>query len=317
MWMPVLKSLSGFAALYAGGELLVYGSVGIARRLRIPLMLIGLTVVSMATSMPEIMVAIRSALDGVPDLAVGNVVGTNIVNIYLILAIAALIMPIVIDKRAIRHNLVIMIGASGLLLTVGLLFGEVGFATGIVFLTALVGYYVYSYYHAQATDEHPDEVLDDIKDVSSLFIGLLYTVIGVAALTLGAHWLVDGARTIADLYGVSQVVIGLTVVAIGTSLPELTLCVIGAMRGHSEIAFGNIVGSHTINILAVLGVAAMIRPIPINPTLVRFDIPLLFILTILLAIILEWRGKLTRAIAVLFLGIYVAFVASTLLIIVR
>jgi len=307
---PYLQILGGIVALYAGGELMMHGAVSVSKKMRIPQILIGLTIVSIATSMPEIMVAIRSSLQGIPDLAVGSVVGTNIVNVYLILALSALIMPIVVDKIAIRENLFIMIAASASLLGVGFFFGEIGKLAGLLFLGALIAYYIYSYRHAQ-NHQDCEEVVDDIAQVSSLWMALLFVALSALALTFGSNWLVDGASAIAQKFGVTEAVIGLTIVAFGTSLPELTLCVIGAVRGHSEIAFGNIVGSSIINIFAVLGIAAMIKPIPINPSIMRFDIPLLFILTLLLAIILKWRGKLSRPTAVVFLVIYASYLAYT------
>lgn len=297
--------------MYIGGELFMKGAVTISKRLRIPPLLIGLTIASLATSMPEIMVGISSSLEGVPDLAVGSVVGTNIVNVFLILALAALIMPIVVDRVAIRQNLIMMIIASTALFFVGVLAGQIDRFIGALFLIALVGYYLYSYYHALNKDEHPEEVLDDIKDFSSIGLALLFIFFAVIALFLGSDWLVIGASSIATQFGLTEAVIGLTIVAFGTSLPELTLCVIGALRGHSEIAFGNIVGSHIINIFAVLGIASMIKPIPINPSLTRFDIPLLLFLTLVLAVVLEWRGKLNRTTAVVFLLIYISYIIVT------
>ena len=308
--LSYLLIIGGIAALYAGGELMMYGAVSISKKMKIPQILIGLTIVSLATSMPEIMVAIRSSLQGIPDLAVGSVVGTNIVNVYLILALAALIMPIVVDRIAIRENLFIMILASTSLLGVSLVFGEIGRWAGILFLSALAGYYIFSYYHAQ-NHQDCEEVVDDIAPVSSLWVAILLVGLSVVALTFGSNWLVDGASAIAESFGVTEAVIGLTIVAFGTSLPELTLCVIGAVRGHSEIAFGNIVGSSIINIFAVLGMASLIKPIPLNPALIKFDIPLLFVLTLLLAIVLEWRGKLGRPTALVFLLIYATYLTYT------
>ncbi|MCL2491986.1 MAG: calcium/sodium antiporter, partial [Coriobacteriia bacterium] len=299
--MSYILILGGFVALYIGGELFMSGAVSISQKLRIPPLIIGLTIASIATSTPEIMVAIRSAFEDMPDLAAGSVVGTNVVNVYLILALAALIMPIVVDRVAIRANLLFMIIASSALLVAGLLFGEIGRIAGIVFLLILAGYYIHSYYHARTFDEHPEEVIGDIRTVSTLWAALLLIAIAIVFLTAGSHWLVDGASAIAQQFGLSEAVIGLTIVAFGTSLPELTLCVIGALRGHSSLAFGNIVGSHIINILAVLGVTSIIKPIALSPLLVRYDIPLLLILTLLLALVLELRGKIGRITAVLFL----------------
>lgn len=262
MITSVLLVLGGLVCLTAGAEGLVRGASSLARRVGLSPLIIGLTVVAYGTSAPEGVVSVQAALEGAPDLALGNVVGSNISNVGLILGTTALLYPIRGDAQAVRLDIPIMIGVSALLL--GLLGdGVIGRLNGIVLVLGAIGYTVIrvwgSWEESQTTVRQAfDEAVPDRHGWvwEGLFAGG-----GLALLVLGARWLVNGAVTIAEVFGLPTAVIGLTVVAVGTSLPELATSVVAALRGHADLALGNVVGSNIVNVLGVLGVTACVQPI--------------------------------------------------------
>lgn len=262
MLVPLLWMLGGFVCLTFGADGLVRGASSVARRLGLSPLLIGLTVVSYGTSTPELVVSLRAALGGASDVALGNVVGSNISNIGLILGSTALLCPIRGTAKAVRVDVPFMIGVSGLVL--GLLADNViGRLNGVVLVVGAVAYTVVRVWGGQE-EEQPavrDEFDTEVPVQQGWGWDLLYGLGGLALLVVGARFLVDGAVSIAEGMGLSSVVIGLTVVAIGTSLPELATSLAAALRGHADLALGNVVGSNIVNILAILGITACVRPI--------------------------------------------------------
>jgi len=248
--------VSGFIILTLGAEALVRGASAIALRLGIAPLIIGLTIVAFGTSAPELAVSIKSALAGNSGIALGNVVGSNIVNIGLILAVTALIRPIQVQSQMVKRDIPIMIAAS-ILVWLLLLDGDVSFLDGLILFSLLVGYLVFSYKSASSSTEELD--LDERPQ--SPFISILLIVIGIAMLVGGGILFVDGAIDLAKHFGLSEVVIGLTIVAIGTSMPELVTSVMAALKGQSDIAIGNVVGSNIFNLLGILGATALIHPV--------------------------------------------------------
>jgi len=278
--LPALSVLSGLAVLVSGGEALVRGASALAAAARISPLVIGLTVVAFGTSAPELAVTSRAAFTGSADLAIGNVVGSNIANVLLILGLSALVAPLVVSTRLIRFDVPLVICASILMLLLGL-DHSIGSRDGTLFLGLLTAYVLWSIRVGR----------EEREDVQASFAGaipagerrgrvtrqIVLVLLGLGLLAIGAHWLVGGAVQIARLLGVQELVIGLTVVAVGTSLPELVTSIMAALRGERELAVGNVIGSNLFNILGVLGMAAVLAPegIPVSPAALSLDIPIM------------------------------------------
>lgn len=310
--LTILLLIVGFALLVKGADLLVDGSSSIAKRLGISDLVIGLTIVAFGTSTPELLVNLIARFKGNSEIAIGNILGSNIANILLILGISAMIYPLEIKKstswKEIPMNLlataVLFLMANDVLIDKmpNSLLSRID---GLILLGFFLIFLVYTIGLAKA--EHESEV--GVKK-HSLPIALLMTFGGLAALTLGGKWVVDGAVAVARLWGVSESLIGLTIVAVGTSLPELATSAVAAYKHKSDIAIGNIVGSNLFNVFWILGISAVIRPLPINVS-TNFDIAVCFAATLLLFIFCftTKRGQLNRREGVIFLVCYIAYVA--------
>ncbi|WP_407318696.1 calcium/sodium antiporter [Isoptericola halotolerans] len=330
----VLLLLAGFVLLVGGGEALVRGAASLARTMGMSALVVGLTVVSFATSSPELAVSAGAALSGSPGLAVGNVVGSNIANILLVLGLSALVVPLVVTSRVVRTDVPVMIALSALTLLLAL-DGTISTVDGVVLLALLVAYVVVTVVRSRRsrTDRPPPAAASDAAPDSggpggtrapsrlrstrarSVLVDVVLVAVGVALLVVGAQVLVRSATQIASTFGVSDLVIGLTVVAVGTSLPELATSVIAVRRGEGDLAVGNIVGSNIFNIGAVLGLTAVIAPdgIGVDPAAVHFDLPLMVAVALALLpvaftgqVIKRWEGALL-------VTLYVAYVAFVLL----
>ena len=271
----------GLVVLVAGGELLVRGASALATLLRISPLVIGLTVVSFGTSAPELAVSVQAAYAGNTDLAVGNLVGSNIANVLLILGLAALIAPLSVSSKLVRFDVPLVVGASFLLLLLGL-DGAVGMWEGVLLLGLLGVYSAWTGRQGRAEYEATQVSSGEAAPTATprrrgTLWHLALVVLGLVLLGLGARWLVDGAVAVARLLGVQELVIGLTVVAIGTSLPELVTTLLATLRGERELAVGNIVGSNLFNILGVLGLASILAPegIPVSEAALSLDIPIM------------------------------------------
>ncbi|HHP7238247.1 calcium/sodium antiporter [Longibacter sp.] len=263
MVLPILSIGAGLVLLAGGADILVRGATSIARRVGISPLVIGLTVVAMATSLPELLVSVGAALRGSPGVALGNVVGSNIANIGLILGCAALLGPIGVKAQIIRTDAPILVGCSLAVIAVGV-DGTLSRVDGLILFAALVGYVVYSVYVARREPRAAAlqaEFETGLPQQHALWLDLIYLVGGLAGLLLGAHLLVDGAVLIASTLGVPDVIVGLTVVAVGTSLPELATSAAAAYRGEGDIAIGNAVGSSIFNLLGILGLTVVIHPL--------------------------------------------------------
>lgn len=261
--------VAGLIGLFFGGEALVRGSVGVSRRMAISPLVIGLTVVGFGTSTPELLVSVQAALSGVPDIAVGNIVGSNIANILLIVGLTSLVWPIRVSGGTLRRDTAVMVAAAIALVPIFAM-GEIGRVPGAVLVLGLVGYLIWAYLR-------PGDAVEDDADTSvpsSMLNSALLVFGGFVVLMFGARFLVDGSVSIARGFGISEAFIGLTIVAVGTSLPELATSIIAAFRRQSEIAIGNIVGSNIFNVLGILGVTALIKPIPVADRFPTFDLPI-------------------------------------------
>lgn len=262
MTTPILLVIVGIALLYGGAEGLVRGSVAVARRLGLSALVVGLTVVAFGTSMPEMVVSVQAALDGRAPIAVGNVVGSNIGNVALILGICAMIRPLAVHARIVRLDLPLVILASVVLV---IMLGDqsLGRSEGIILLAGMAAYLVMTVRIARRESPPPQADVADTtsRSPTNLWLDLALILVGLGLLVAGARFLVQGGVALAGLLGVSDAVIGLTVVAIGTSLPELATSVLAATRGEGDIAIGNVVGSNLFNILGILGTASLVRPL--------------------------------------------------------
>ncbi|MBN8195639.1 calcium/sodium antiporter [Thalassospira povalilytica] len=304
--MEYLMLLGGLAGLFFGGEALVRGSVGIARRLSMSSLLIGLTVVGFGTSTPELLVSLDAALRGVPDIALGNVVGSNIANILLIVGVSALVWPIAVSGGTLGRDTAVMLAAAIILIPIFAL-GDVGRIAGCVMFAGLVTYLLVAYRQSQNQPVNEDAPTDPSVPGGALWVSVLWVVAGLVLLMVGARFLVDGSVTIARSFGVSEAFIGLTIVAVGTSLPELATSLIAALRKQSEIAIGNIVGSNIFNILGILGLTAAISPIPVAARFLSFDLPVMIAVSLLLTVLLR-RPSIGRPVGLVMLvgyGVYV------------
>lgn len=306
----VLVFLGGLILLGGGGEVLVRGAAGLARTIGMSSLVVGLTVVSFATSAPELAVSMDATLSGAPGIAVGNVVGSNIANILLVLGAAALLLPLAVKSRIVRADIPVMVGMSVVLILVAL-DGTISRWEGVVLVGVLVGYVTLTLVIARRRPAPPSRrAPEPIRPRHpALQVGLV--VAGVAMLVIGARWLVQGATDVAAWLGVSDLIIGLTVVAIGTSLPELATSVVAVVRGERDIAVGNIVGSNVFNIGAVLGVTALVAPdgIPVATAAVRFDLPVMLAVALVLLPVAFTAFAVARWEGALFLALYVAYVA--------
>ena len=314
MTNAILLVAAGLVLLAIGGELLVRGSVGMATRLGISPLLAGLTIVGFGTSTPELATSIQAAMAGSPGIAVGNVIGSNIANILLILGVSALILPLSVNPASFKRDS-IALGGSALLCTGAVLTGMIGLVIGIVLVASLVGYLYWAYKTESAAPcpegaRHEAEAAEHPVPATTAPILLIGMVIaGLAAAIFGAGWLVDGAVVLASAAGLSEAVIGLTVVAIGTSLPELIACVIAVLRKHEDVALGNVVGSCIYNILGILGLTAVVQPIDIPEEIARFDVWVMLGVTALLLVQLRSGWRLSRAEGGLLVLIYAAYTA--------
>jgi len=310
MLHDLLFVAAGLVLLFVGGEGLVRGSVAIAERLGISKLLIGLIIVGFGTSTPELLVSVNAAIDGAPEIALGNVVGSNIANILLIVGVAAIITPILGWARtAVREALVATLVS---LATYALIQGEIiTRIEGIAMLLVLTGYLFSSYWlekrNRRATAfQHEAEEFEDIP-LPRPWLAPLLVIVGIAALVFGADLLVEGAVNIAREFGVPDAVIGLSLVAIGTSLPELATSIVAAIRRHPDVVLGNVIGSNIFNILAILGVTVVIQPIEVSTRFREIDTPVMLASSLLLLGLLFATKKIGRVLGALMLAAYAAY----------
>lgn len=301
--MDYIYVIAGLIGLFFGGEALVRGSVGIARRMAIPPLLIGLTVVGFGTSTPELLVSVDAALRGAPDIAIGNIVGSNIANMLLIVGVTCLVWPIAVSGSTLRRDTAVMV--IGVLALVPIFaIGEMGRFAGGLLVTGLASYLIWAY--LQPGDATVEDI--DAPPPVSALVSVLWVVGGLVVLMFGARFLVDGSVSIARGFGVSEAFIGLTIVAVGTSLPELATSVIAAFRRQSEIAIGNIVGSNIFNVLGILGITALIKPIPVADRFLNFDLPIMIMVSLILTILLLTRPVIGRKVGLAGLAGYAVYV---------
>ena len=316
--------LAGAALLVLGAELLVRGATLIAAAAGIRPLIIGLTVVAFGTSAPELAVSLGATWGGEPDIAVGNVVGSNIFNVLFILGLSALIVPLAVQRQVIRFELPIMLGVSVLLLVVAY-DGVIGRLDGLLLFSGLLAYLFYLARSGGAPVPAPGLVpapegaegaqVEVPGGARRIAIAALLALFGLVLLVAGSRFFVDGAVGLALLLGVSQTVIGLTIIAAGTSLPELATSVLAGLRGERDIAVGNVVGSNIFNILAILGLCGLLAPdgVGVNPAILRFDIPVMIAVAVATLPVFFTGFRIGRLEGLLFLAFYLAYTAFLVL----
>ena len=282
MILDVLYIIIGVTLVLVGADRLTEGASSLARRFGVPEIVIGLTIVACGTSMPEFFVSLMSALNDTPDMAVGNVVGSNIMNSMLIVGCAAVAAPLVISRSTVRKDIPFAVGASLLLILLSL-DSTVGRIDGIILLVGFIGFMAYTLWQAKGSKAEADTVKQQ-----NIWLSACYILLGLAGLVFGSNLFVDSASSVASSLGVSESVIGLTIVAGGTSLPELATSVVAARKGQSAIAIGNVIGSNVFNILLILGATAAISPLQMEG-ITTLDIAVMFG-----SVTLVWLFSFTR-----------------------
>lgn len=308
--MEYIKLIGGLLLLVVAGDVLIRGAVSLAQSWGVSKLVIGLTVVAFGTSAPELVVGIDAALMGVPTLALGNVVGSNIANVLLVIGVPALFFPFFCNDTEVRKNLLIMLGGTVLFMLLCLT-GPLGFWQGQLMMGLLIGFLVYSFKHAGSSSEVAKHAYEDIDELPDEPLpcskSVIFLVLGLGGLMFGAHILVDGAVVIARGFGVSEAVIGLTIIAIGTSLPELVTAIMAARHGHGDVAVGNVIGSNLFNLYAIMGATALTAPVPIPQSFLEFDLWVMLGASLLLLPFVIWKIQVSKLIGGVFAGTYLAY----------
>lgn len=314
MIIDLLMTVLGLGILLLGGEGTLRGAIGLARLLGVSPAMIGLTVVAFGTSAPELVVSLEASIAGSPAIAIGNVIGSNIANIMLILGAGAMIAPLVCDPRAVRRDATAMLAALVLLVGLGIS-GAILAWQGVLMIAVLVVYVTWSYRNdrndgSPVSELHVREAEETTGVPGAVPVVALYVVGGLLALIGGAKLLVDGAVGIARTAGVSESVIGLSLVAVGTSLPELTATAVAAWRRHTDVAVANILGSNLFNVLLILGAASLAAPLPISPDFIAVDLWVMLAAGVVLIPIMVTGWHISRSEGALLLTLYALYIAS-------
>lgn len=304
MISDILFLVLGLGTLVLGGEFLVKGAVGIALRFRVSTLVVGLTVVSFGTSAPELLVSLNAALDGRSAIAIGNVVGSNVANLALVLGVTCIIFPITVRKSTLRVDWNFMM-LSSLILFAFMFDGIIHWWEGAIMFALLIVYNVWSIQRSRRNDA--DEVEDDIEYTKSIWYYVLFAILGCIALVFGSDWMVDGAVGIAKRFDVSDSVIGATIVAFGTSVPELAASAIAAFRKETDISIGNLIGSNIFNILCILGLTPLVKEIEFNTSVLSNEMVWMLLVSFII-LPLSLRTLTINRLKGLFLTlVYIAF----------
>jgi cation:H+ antiporter len=326
MLFDYMSLAGGLVVLIIAGDVLVRGSVGVAQRLGIPNLVIGLTIVAFGTSAPELVISLKAALDGASGIAIGNVVGSNIANVLLVLGMPALIAATPCGETGATRNALYMVAVTCVFIVL-CFYSPIGLPAGLLLLVLLGIFLAASTIMAQrhrkeqkalsaaaAEADTTDDVLEDVEDVpDSIWIALAYIALGLVGLPLGAHFTITGATSIATAWGVSEAVIGLTVIALGTSLPELATTVMAAIRQHGAVAIGNVIGSNIFNLLAIIGITAVVVPIDVPLEVLKLDVWVMLGCAILLTVLAGLRICLGRISGLVMTAAYVAYIVTVYL----
>ena len=322
MLLQSILFVVGISGVYFGAEWLVKGSSKLSRDLGIKPIVIGLTVVAFGTSSPELAVSLTASIKGSNDIAIGNIIGSNIANIGLILGVAAIVLPLKVEKVIMRRELPLMIGISA-----GLYFmaidRTIGFVDGLLLFTGIILFIGYQIYHTLNSKKEsrnstasnpvsktgtPESTTEESQTRRHLLSNIIYIVIGLACLLVGSHVLVKSAIFIAGSFGISEMVIGMTVVAFGTSVPEMATSVVSVLKKESDICVGNVIGSNIFNILLVLGSVALVRPLNVERGTLFFEFPIMLLFSLALIPMIRGRLMVNRLAGVVLVSGYLAFI---------
>lgn len=313
--MAYLSLIAGILLLLFGGDWLVRGAVDLALRFKVSVLVIGMTVVSFATSAPELLVSVDAAMEGYSDLSFGNVIGSNIANIALILGLTSIVFPMVVRSRTYRIDYWVMVFVTALLFVFVYWDNLLSFWESVVLVVLLVVYNAYQIWASRRAnkmdEELAEEELGENPGGDNTWKMILYLVLGIGGLKIGAELLIDGAIVLARDWGVSERIIAVTVVSVGTSLPELAASMVASFKGEQELSLGNLVGSNIFNVLAVLGITGLIIDLPVkSEELITFDFPYLFGISLLLYPFIRFitKGKITRIEGMVMLLAYISYI---------
>lgn len=316
MLIHIALLLLGILLLYGGGELLIKGAVSVAKKAGVSELFTGLVIVGFGTSFPELMVSVGAALQGASDIAIGNVVGSNIGNTLLILGLCAAVLPLVVTELSLRRDATAVLLATIILMILSI-DGILGIVDGLIMLV-LMGVYLFVAYKTESDNFTGKEqefvaIKTSDGDQPSVLKPIFFTLSGLVLLIIGARFLLNGALGLSEMLQISEAVVGLTVVAVGTSLPELTISLLAVIRGNTDVAVGNILGSNIFNLLGILGISILFQPISVHPRILEFDQWVLLGTAILLFVFMMTGRKLSRAEGALLLFGYVGYIVFSYL----
>lgn len=306
--LPLVFMLIGIFLLVKGGNWTVDGAVFVARKFGISPLVVGFTIIAFGTSLPELLISVFANLRGSGGIALGNVIGSNIANILLVIGVSAVMVPLISRSQAVLRDLLLMLLVTGLLAFL-MQYGVIDRIAGFAMIGILFGYVYLQYKMAKAGDEVPMEA-EEIPSYSKPIFAYVFLLLGLVAIAGGAEFLVRGASASASIIGVPEAVIALSIIALGTSLPELSTCVIAVRKGHSDIVLGNIIGSNVFNILMILGFTAIVKPIAqgsFAPQLVNFDIWITVIVSVIFALMIILFKKIGRIAGLVFCAAYIVY----------
>ena len=321
MLVPALLLVVGIVFLIIAGDWMVRGAAALARHWGVPALIVGLTIVAFGTSAPELVVGVQAVMMGAGELAAGNVIGSNIANVLLALGIPALIMAIPTNMTGVARNTFVCLFATVLFIALAFIAkftssSQLIFWQGAILFSGIVIYLLWMFRLSKAGIHDP--ILDEMTEIeegedglpTNVWVSFLYVIVGILGLIIGGKLIVDNAVLIASTLGISETIIGLTIVAIGTSLPEIATVVVASYRGHSEVAIGNVLGSNVFNLFAVMGATAMTGPVPIEKELLTFDVWVMLASSTALLIFVLTRQPIGKKTGTIFLIGYILYMLA-------
>jgi len=316
MLVPALLLVVGIVFLIIAGDWMVRGAAALARHWGVPALIVGLTIVAFGTSAPELVVGVQAVMKGAGELAAGNVIGSNIANVLLALGLPALIMAIPTNMTGVARNTLVCLFATVLFITLAFINNPLAMWQGAILFAGIVIYLLWMFRLSKAGIHDP--ILDEMTEIeegedglpTNVWMSLFYVFVGIAGLVIGGKLIVDNAVFIAGEMGISNTIIGLTIVAIGTSLPEIATVIVASYRGHSEVAIGNVLGSNVFNLFAVMGATAMTGPVLIEPQLLTFDVWVMLASSAALLVYVLRRQPIGKFTGIVFLIGYVLYMLA-------
>jgi cation:H+ antiporter len=304
--MEYLWLVLGLVVLIVAGEFLVKGAVGIALKFNISTLVIGMTIVAFGTSAPELLVSVKAAIDGHPEISIGNVLGSNIANLALVLGLTTIVLPINVQRSTIRLDWPVMMLAT-IAFALFTMNGMIDWWEGVIYILALIAF---NFFMIKSSSNQVEINTDlEQEDSNKNFLkNIFYVIIGVVGLAFGANWLLDGAVQIAQKFGVTEYVIGVTIIAFGTSVPELVTSLVAAFKKQTDISIGNLIGSNIFNLLAVLGITAVIKEIPISAQVQNVDIYWLLGISFLVFPLMIYQNRINRIGGLILVLAYITYI---------